>query len=269
MKLNRLAGLIATLVGVATVAQADYILDAVNVTPPPPPPPPPPAPGGRTLSSWYFRDVDKKRDGIQIRAWIAMENGSLCWKTDSTQDVYGNKLGTVTFSTYGSGVNEYDFAFDDGGAAFARVNGQLVKPNFVHGRTTSATALTEVTAGQAVMLSTDQDGSTGNGWSFGDADSATPGNQISVLFDYILDGGILRFRTTTTVAENGGDAGTRTINRVGNNRTDVTAVNGAYTDGDSLYVIAEIREKGRGKKLVVLTTNFRPRTPAKAILPDF
>ncbi|MDX2065321.1 MAG: hypothetical protein SFX74_06220 [Fimbriimonadaceae bacterium] len=268
MKLNRLAGLIATLVGVATVAQADYILDAVNVTPPPPPPPPP-APGGRTLASWYFRDVDKKRDGIQIRAWIELENGQLRWKTDSTQDVYGNKLGTVTFSSFGSNVDEYEFAFDDAGAAFARVNGQLVKPNFVHGTTTTATPLTQVTAGSTVSLTTDQDGSTGAGWSFGDADANKPGNQILVLFDYILDGGILRFRTTTTVADGGGDAGTRTINRVGDNRTDVTEVSGAYTDGNALYVVAEIREKGRGKKLVVLTTNFRPRTPAKAILPDF
>jgi hypothetical protein len=265
MNLNtKVAFVISGLIGLSAVSRADYILDT---------PLSDYILDGRSVApAWSFTDV-QFRKGQQIRADVRVTNGALEFTSNSTVLPSGAPAGLKVFSTYGSTVVGYEWAFVDNRKLYVKAvladgTTQIVTPNFANGAVTAATLISDGSAGQAARLSSPDAGTLGAGWTFDDEDRDTEGVQINGWVEFNQEAGVIRFRTNSTCDEVSGQrCGPKTINRVGDNTMVVRKVKDIFFVDGKVYVVAKVREQGDGAKTLVFTTNFEAGTAARAIVP--
>ncbi|CAN1562265.1 hypothetical protein MCEMSE15_02728 [Fimbriimonadaceae bacterium] len=265
MNLNtKVAFVISGLIGLSAVSRADYILDTplsdyiLD--------------GPSIATAWYFKDVQFKA-GQQIRADVRVSNGALEFTSTSTILPSGAPAGLKVFSSYGTTVVGYEWAFVDNRKLYVKAvladgTTQIVTPNFANGVITPATLVSGSSEGTAARLTSPDAGTFGAGWTFGDEDASTDGVQINGWVEFNKESGVIRFRTDSTCdEETGRNCGPKTINRVGDNTLSVRKVKDIFFADGKVYVVAKVREQGDGAKTLVFTTNFEAGTAARAIVP--
>lgn len=262
--LSRVSSLALLLVAGATVASADYILDAPKGAPTPPPPPGSGGGNGKfSADSWKFDDIDADEAGTQINAWIEVDGGTVKFLTDSTVDANGKAAGIQTFSIFkGATVLA---AFELNGILFAKVQNEdgsttFVTPGYNEGNTADAEVLNPSTDASVTLKLGKSKGA--KGWTYVDEDKNTAGVQVNTWADFDPETGRFAFFTNST------NKGTKQVNGFKRNGINLTGLSEVISYKGLIFAFGTAKLKNGQVSNVVLTPNYSPTRDATLILPD-